>query len=485
MRRIPDGQSSHNKGKVEMKLTKTILIGLVAAAALPIAAFADGDGSSWDGQVAGDRYATNGAATSERILTDAEIRDIIARSGASGTNTDVRYMGGSQTAIETTMCCENIEERVETRTEIEETTSYVDAVTRREIIQPVQRTLIQPIERRVAQGRTEESTEAMRYEENRLPVRIERDQTPAVVENYIPQVTTETRDEVTESYYDVVTRRDIIQPVERTTVIPVQRRIVRPRVETVTNDTRYETVRAPLERRAAQIPATIENVTEELTTVTEDRYTETSVPYVATRNVYQPVTRTTIQPIEHQILRGTTETRTDATRYEEERLPLRVDTEAAPQMIENIIPQVTERTVIEVEDVYIDQITRNIIQPVIITTIQPIENILINARTETLTNAVRYEEEVLPGMVEDAFIPETVVNYIPQLTEDYREERSESYFDAVVQRDVYQPVVRTIIQPIEIRRVNATTETITNATRYETVRASLVVLNFGAPCNCN
>lgn len=468
-----------------MKLTKTILIGMVAAAALPISAFADGDGSSWNGQVAGDRYQAAGSATSERILTDAEIRDIISRAGATGGNADVRYMGGSQTAIETTMCCENTEERVETRSEVEETTTYVDAVTRREIIQPVQRTLIQPIERRVAQGRTEETTETMRYEENRLPVRVERDPVPAVVENYIPQVTTETRDEVTEEYYDVVTRRDIIQPIERTTVVPVQRRITRPRVETVTAETRYETRRAPLERRADPIPATVENVTEQVTTVTEDRYTEVAVPYVATRNVYQPLTRTTIQPIERQILRGTSETRTDATRYEEERLPGRVETEAAPGAVENIIPQVRELTVLEVQDVYIDQITRNIIQPVVITTIQPIENVLVNGRTETSTNPVRYEEEVLAGRVEDAMIPQTVMNYIPQVTEDYREERSETYFDAVTQRDVYQPVVRTLVQPITYRRVNATTETVTNPTRYETVRASLVVLNLGAPCNCN
>ena len=82
-------------------------------------------------------------------------------------------------------------------------------------------------------------------------------------------------------------------------------------------------------------------------------------------------------------------------------------------------------------------------------------------------------------------IPETVVNYMPQLTEEFVEEMSESYFDAVIQRDVYQPVVRTIIQPIEIRKVRATTETVNNATRYETVRASLVVLNLGSPCNCN
>ncbi len=468
-----------------MKLTKKIVIGMVAAAALPVMAFADGDQTSWDGQVAGERYTTSGETSAERVLTDAEIRDIISRSGASGANTDVRYMGGSQTAIETTMCCENVEERVETRTEVEETTTYVDAVTRREILQPVQRTLIQPIERRVAVGSTEDITEDMRFEENRLPVRIERDPTPTVVENFIPQVTTETRDEITETTYDVVTRRDIIQPVERTTVVPVQRRIVRPVTETVTNDTRYETNRAPLDRRADAIPATVENITEEVTTVTEERVTETTIPYVATRNVYQPVTRTTIQPVERQILRATTDTRTDETRYEEERLPLRVDIEEAPAMVENIIPQVTERTILEVEDVYIDQVTRNIIQPVVVTTVQPVEYVRVNEKTENITNPTRFEEETLSGIVEDAVIPETVVNMIPQLTEEYKEEVSETYFEAVTERNVYQPVVRTIIQPIEIRKVNAKTETVTNATRYETVRASLVVLNIGAPCNCN
>ena len=251
-----------------MKLTKSILIGAAAVALLPMTAFADGDGSSWDGQVAGERYSAGGSATSERILTDAEIRDIISRSGANGANTDVRYLGGSDTAIETTMCCENTEERVETRTEMQESTEYVDAVTRRDIIQPVQRTLIQPVTREVLQGTTEDMTEDRVYETNRLPVRIERDPVPAVVENYIPQVTTQNEEEVTETYYDVVTRRDIIQPVERTTVVPVQRRITRPRVETVTAETRYETKTAPVQRKSIPIPATVENITEDVTTVT-------------------------------------------------------------------------------------------------------------------------------------------------------------------------------------------------------------------------
>ena len=76
------------------------------------------------------------------------------------------------------------------------------------------------------------------------------------------------------------------------------------------------------------------------------------------------------------------------------------------------------------------------------------------------------------------------MNYIPQLTEEYQEEHSESYFEAVTHRDIYQPIHRKIIQPVEIRKVTPKTETVTNATRYETVRASLVVLNIGAPCNC-
>lgn len=472
------------EGKL-MRLTKTLMAGIVAAALLPAVALADGDDTSWDGQDANERYIASGATASERALSDAEIRDIISRSGASDTNTDIRYMGGSDIAVETNVCCETVEEQVETRSETEETTTYIDAVTRREIIQPIQRTMIQPIDRRIAVGSVEDITEDMRYEENRLPVQIERDETPEMAVNYIPQVTTETRDEITETSVDVVTRRDIIQPVEKTTIVPVQRRIVRPVTETITNDVRYETRRAPLETRADAVPELVENITEELTVLNEERVTETNVPYVATRNVYQPLTRTTIQPIERQILRGTTETITEDTRYEEERLPLRVDAEVAPQMIENIIPQVTERTILEVEDVYIDQVTRNIIQPVVITTVQPIEYIRVNEKTENITNAVRYEETVLDTIVEEAVIPETQVNYIPQVTEEYQEERSETYFEAVVQRDIYQPVVRTIIQPVEVRRVNAITETVNNPTRYETVRASLVVLNLGSPCNCD
>ena len=481
----PCGVVAINKGKVEMKLTKSILIGAAAAALLPMTAFADGDGSSWDGQVASEQYIAVGTSTSERILTDAEIRQIISQSGAPAGSTDVRYVGGSQTAVETEYCCGGTEEVTETRTEVQETTEYVDAVTRREITQPVERTLIQPITREVLQGRDENITEDMTYSTNRLPTRYERDDVPAVTENYIPQVTTQNEVEETTTYYDVVTRRDIIQPVERTVVVPVQRRITRPRVETITADARYETRTAPVQRNSVAIPATIENITEDVRTVTEERYTEEVIPYVATRNIYQPSTVTTIQPIERQILRGTTETITEDTRYETERLELRVETEAAPQLVENVIPQVTERTVLEVEDVYIDQVTRNVIQPIVITTVQPVINEVLQGRTETETLPTRYETDTLSGMRESVSVPQTVVNYIPSVEEVYQEERSESYFDAVVQRDIYQPVVRTIVQPIEYRRVSAKTETVTNPTRYETVRASLVVLNLGAPCNCN
>ena len=125
------------------------------------------------------------------------------------------------------------------------------------------------------------------------------------------------------------------------------------------------------------------------------------------------------------------------------------------------------------------------VQPVVGTTIQPVVNEVLQGRTETITRDTRYETETLARRTERVSVPETVVNYIPQVTEEYQEERSETYFEAVTQRDIYQPVVRTIIQPIEIRKMNAKTETVTNPTRYETVRASLVVLNIGASCDCN
>ena len=468
-----------------MTRSKSILFGAAAFALLPVAAYADGDKSSWTAAASGERYVVTGATTSDRVLTDEEIRRIIEQSGASGANTDGRYLGGSKTATETVICCENLEEQIETRTEIEETTEYIDVVTHRDIIQPVQRTLIQPVTREVLQGSVEEVTEDRRFETHRLETRIERDHVPTVTENHIPQLTTETIEEVTETHHEVLTSREIIQPVERTTIVPVQRRIVRPITETITNDVRYETRTAPLQRETVEIPPTIDTLTEDLTTKTETKYTEKTVPYVATRNIYQPRTVTTIQPIERQILRGKTETITEPTRYEEERLPVRDETEAAPQMVETIRPQLTQRTVLEVQDVYIDTVTRNVIQPVVVTTVQPVVREVLKGRTETITRPARHETEMLPTKTERVSVPQTVVNYIPQVTEEHKEEVTETYFDAVTHRDIYQPVKRTIIQPVEIRRVTPTHETVTSPTRYETVRASLVVLNIGESCHCD
>ncbi len=467
-----------------MKLNKKLLVSAVVLTAMPFVAYADGEAGTWDKDAVGERYTATGSTSADRVLTDAEIRDIISRSGATGP-ADVRYNGGSETAIESNLCCENVEERVTEQTEVEETTTYFDAVTRREIVQPVERTLIQPIERRIVRGRTEDVTEDTRYEEERLPVRVEQQPVPAVTENVIPQVTIENVTEESESYYDVVTRREITQPIERTTIVPVQRRITRPRTETVTAETRYETVRAPLRVEAEPVPQVVENVTEQVNEVTRDEVTETYVDAVTERNVYQPVVKTMVQPVERRILRGTTETVTNPTRYEEERLPVRVETDSAPQITETVMPKVTERTVLEVEDVYIDQITRNVIQPVVITTVQPVERRILRGTTETVTNPTRYEEERLAGRVVADPIPQTKVNYIPQVTTESREEVTETYFDAVTQRDIVQPVVRTIIQPVEYRRVRPQVERVTAPTRYETQRASLVVLNVGGGCNCN
>ena len=455
-----------------MKLSKKLMVGVVALATLPLAAHADGEKGTWDNEAVGERYSSSGSATDERVLTDAQVREIIQQSGTSG-GADVRYLGGDQQAIDSVLCCENVEERVTENVEVEETTTYFDAVTRREVVQ-----------RRIINPRVEEVTEDTVYEEEYLPVRVEQDDVPAVQENVTTDVREEYVEEGTETYYDVVTRREITQPIERTTIVPVQRRITRPRTETVTADTRYETVRAPVRVEQDQVPQVIENVVEDVTENTRQEVTETYVDAVTRRDVYQPVVRTMVQPVERRILRGTTETVTAPTRYEEERLPVRVETEAAPQITEQVIPQVTERTVLEVEDVYVDQVTRNVVQPVVVTTIQPVERRVLRPQTETIVRDTIYEEEYLPGRVDAEPIPETQVNYIPQVTEEYREEYTESYFEAVTQRNVIQPVERKIIQPVEYRRVRPQVEQVVAPTRYETQRASLVVLNVGPGCPC-
>lgn len=464
-----------------MKYAQGLMIaGMLAMTAIP--AWAGNDGG-----VGGvDYQAMSGEA---RVLTEQEIRDLLARSGEASnidaSNVDVQYLGAeSDIAVATELCCENVNEVVTERTETQESTSYVDAVTDREIIQPVERTLIQPIERRIIQGRTETVTEPVQFEEQVLPVQVNTDAVPPVVENLIPQETIETREEVTESYVDVVAQRDVIQPIVRTTVVPVQRRIDRAQVLQETADTRYESRTAPLKVIPAQVPVVNEYVTENVTEVVKPEITETYVDVVTKRDVIQPVERTIVQPIERRILQGQTETVTAPTQYREEVLPKIIDQGPRPQVRENIIPQYVDKTVLEVSDVYVDRVTRNVTQPVIITTVQPVERQLINPRSEQIVAPTRYETNYLPGKVEAQPVPQTQVNYIPQVNVVNREDYRESYFQAVTRRDVIQPIVRTQVQPIEVVRYNAQTETVTAPTQFETVRAGLVVLNVGGGCLC-
>ncbi|WP_300377376.1 hypothetical protein [Henriciella sp.] len=459
-------------------------VSAAAVAVLPVAAHADGEKGTWDNEAVGTRYSSEGTPTNDRVLTDEQVRDIINRSGANGPG-EVRYMGGSKEAVDTELCCENVEERVTEKTEVEETTTYFDAVTRREITQPVERTIIQPVERRIIRPQTENVTAPVRYEENRLPKRVEADKVPAIQETVVEDVTVEEVEEATESYYDVVTQREIIQPIERTTIVPVKRRILRPVTETVTAETRYETRRAPLVVEKDPVPPVKETVTEEVNEVVKEEVTETYVDAVTQKNVFQPVVKTDVQPIERRILRPQSETVTADRRYEEERLPLDVRKQPAPRVTEKIIPKVTERTVLEVQDEYIDHVTRNVIQPVVSTTVQPVERRVLRPQTERVTAETRYEQERLPKRVEAEPVPETHVNHIEQVEEKYREEVTETYFDAVTKRKVIQPVTRRIIQPVEYRKPRPVTETVEAPTRYETRRASLVVLNVGSGCPCN
>lgn len=458
---------------------KGVLAGLLIAAAIPLTATAQSN----------ERYQAPAGTSSERVLSDEEISDLLARSRQSGVNVtrdsaEFNYIGGSQTAVETQVCCEPVSEEVTTERREDVTETFFDAITSREIIQPVERTIIQPIERQIAEGRVENVTDPVQYEEEVLPVIVEEDPVPAVIENVIPQETVETREERTETFYDAIAQRDIIQPVERTTVVPVQRRIIRPRTETVTAPTRYEENILPTIVEEDPVPAVQETFTPSVTENRVEDVTERVIEYVAERNVTQPVERTIIQPIERRILQPRTETITNDTIFEEEILPVRVETEPAPQIQENVIEEVTERVVYEVEDVYIDQITRNVIQPVVVTNIQPIERRILRPQSETITEPTRFEEERLPGIVEEAMIPETIVNYIPQVTENRTQEVNEVFFEAVTQRDIYQPIVRTMVQPVEVRRVRPQTETVTAPVRYETQRAQQIVINIGTGCNC-
>ncbi|MFC6198085.1 hypothetical protein [Ponticaulis profundi] len=464
-----------------MKYAKGLMIaGMVAMTAIP--AWAGNDGGT--GGV--DYQAMSGDA---RVLTEQEILDLLARTGKASeinaSDVDVQYLGAeSDIAVDSEICCENINEVVTEETQVEETTTYVDAVTEREIIQPIERTLIQPVERRLIEGRTETVTEPTQYEEEVLPLIVEEDDVPPVVENIIEQETVETREDVTETYIDAVTEREVIQPIVRTTVVPVQRRIDRPQLVEETAPTRYETINAPKQVIAADIPPVNEYVTERVSETVQEDITETYVDVVTQRDVIQPVERTVVQPIERRILRGTTETITAPTQYREEVLPTVVREAAAPRVVETVTPQYVDKTVLEVSDVYVDRVTRNITQPVLITTVQPVERQLINPRSETITAPVKYETEYLPARVDAQPIPETQVNYIPRVNVVNREDYRESYFEAVTRRDIIQPVVRTRVQPVTVERINGVKETITAPVQYETVRADMVVVNVGGGCVC-
>ncbi|MAI90987.1 hypothetical protein [Ponticaulis sp.] len=465
-----------------MKLANGLMIaGTLAMTAIP--AWAGNDGG-----VGGVDYtAMSGEA---RVLSEQEILDLLARSGEASAqinpnDVDIQYMGAeSEIAISSELCCENVNEVVTERTQVEETETYIDAVTDREIIQPVERTLIQPVTRQVIQGRTETVTEATRYEEEVLPVIVDEDTVPAVTEEFIPQVTYQTREEVTERYEDAVAQRDIIQPIVRTTVVPVQRRIDRPVVVNETAPAQFETRTAPVQVIPAPPPVVNEYTTMDVTEIVREDVTDEYIDVVTQRDVIQPIERTIVQPIERRILRAQTETVTAPVQYNEEILPGQVEYDARPQVRENVIPQYTDRTVVEVEDVYVDRVTRNITQPVEVTVIQPVQRQVIRGRSETVTAATRYETQTLPGRVIEANIPQTRVNYIPQVNEVAVQDVRETYFNAVTHREVIQPVVTTRVQPIQVVRYNPVTETVTAPVQYETIRANQVVLNVGGGCVC-
>lgn len=448
---------------------KSILAGLLCSVLLPAAAMAQ--------------------AEPARELTQAELEQLVEQARRDGvpadtSNVDVQYVGGSTAPVDTVYCCSAVEEQVSEQVQVQETTTYIDAVTNREVIQPVEKTLIQPVERRIARGTSETVTNDTRFERDVLPARVERDPVPQTVENVVVEETVETRQDVTETYYDVLARREVIQPVERTVVVPVERQIVRPRTETIRAEPRYETVTEGVRIEADPIPQTVETVVPQVRTNTVEEVSETYVDYVARRDVIQPVERTLVQPVERVIVRGQSETVTAPTRYEQEVLPVRVEDQGAPGMIENVTEQVSERVVYEVQDVYVDQVTRNVIQPVVVTRVQPVEYRRVRGQSETVTAPTVYETEYLPARVEADTVPQTEVVVREDVRTNTVEEVSETYMDVVTQRTVIQPVVRTQVQPVEIRRARPQTETVTAPVRYETVRAGSIAMAAPTTCGC-
>ena len=126
---------------------KGLLAGVIASAMVPWIANAQSE----------NPYVAPADASSERTLSDAEIADLIEKSRAAGiaVSRDIAefaYVGGSQDAVETQVCCEPVQEEVTVEKRDEITESYFDAIVAREIIQPVERTIIQPVERQILQG---------------------------------------------------------------------------------------------------------------------------------------------------------------------------------------------------------------------------------------------------------------------------------------------------------------------------------------------
>ncbi len=464
---------------MNMKIAKGLVIaGMLAMTAIP--AWAGNDGGK-----GGVDYGTGEA----RVLTDKEIRDLLARSGNAAKlnagDVDVKYIGAaSNTAIASELCCENVNEVVTESKKVEETQIPVDKVTEREIIQPVQITKVQPIVREVLNPQTEEIVNPVKKEQVVLQPIVNKDAVPKINENIIVQEQVVDKVERTDRVEKVIAKRDIVQPVVRTTIIPVQRRIDRPVIVEDTLDTRYETRKAPVKVIPAPTPQVNVYTTEQVSVVEKQDLSEKPIDIVTKRNVYQPIERTIVQPIERQILQPQTKQITAETQYKQEVLPGKVEYGPRPEIQENVIRKYVDKTVLEVSDVYVDRVTKNITQPVHITTIEPIQREVIRPRKETVEAAVQYRTERLPVRVIPVQPVEPVVNVIEQVSEKRVEDYRESYFQAVTQHNVIQPVVTTRIQPVEYVRYEGLVEQVERPVQFETIRADTVVLNVGAGCVC-
>jgi len=464
-----------------MKIANGLVIaGMLAMTAIP--AWAGNDG----GKGGVDYTKKKGEA---RVLTEQEIRDLLARSGdaakINASDVDVNYLGAkSDKAVQTELCCENVNEVVTTEKKIEETTVPVDRVTKRDIIQPVEITKVQPVIKEVINPKTQEVTQPVKKEQVVLQPIINKDKLPKLQENVTVQEKIVDQVKRTEVVEDVVARRDIIQPIERTTIIPVQRRIDRPVIQEETRQIRHETRKAPVQLIPAPTPEVVVNTIEKVNVVKKQEYSEKPVDVVTKRNVYQPIERTIVQPIERQILQPQTKQITAETEYKQVILPGKTEYGPRPNVVDNVIEKYVDKTILEVTDVYVDRVTKNVTQPVHITTIQPVQRQVIRPRTETVQANTKYLTETLPTKVIPVQRPQPLVEYIPQVTEKKVEDYRESYYQAVTRHEITQPVVTTRIQPIQYVRYNPVTEVVEMPVKQQVIKADMVVLNVGAGCVC-